>query len=136
MSLTKIVSMLTGLAVVAGLTLGTSAAFAGNVLQTGNFKGAGGHRSAGKVQIIKDGGVTKIVFNKNFRLNSAPDPRIAFGNGRYVRGTIFTKLKKLRGAQAYVVPARIDPTKFSQVWLWCKKFDAPLGVANLKKSGA
>ena len=73
-----------------------------------------------------------VVFAKNFRLDGAPDPRVAFGNGRYVRGTNIARLRKLKGAQAYTVPSRINLSKYNQVWLWCKKFNAPLAVARVK----
>ena len=136
MSLTRITSVLAGLALVAVVALGTGAAYAGDVLRIGSFKGAGSHKSAGQVQIVKDGDATKVVFGKDFKLDGAPDPKIAFGKNGYVRGTIFTMLKKLKGAQEYQIPAGTDLAKFNQVWLWCEKFDVPLGVANLKRPGA
>ncbi len=100
-------------------------------LKSGSLRGAGGHKSSGQVRIVKSGNVTKVVFASNFRLDGAPDPRVAFGNGRYVRGTIFARLRRFRGAQEYVVPARLNVAKFSQVWLWCKKFNSPIAVARV-----
>ncbi len=120
-----------GAAALLAATLSHSA-FGQGVLKSGTFRGAGGHKSSGQVSIVKAGGVTKVVFAKNFRLDGAPDPRVAFGNGRYVRGTNIARLRKLKGAQAYTVPSRINLSKYNQVWLWCKKFNAPLAVARVK----
>ena len=75
-----------------------------------------------------------ITLKNNFRLSSVPDPKLAFGNGKYEKGTIYTgKLKRLKGEQTYEIPARLDPAKFSQVWIWCEKFSVPLAVAEIKK---
>ncbi|MGI9409804.1 MAG: DM13 domain-containing protein, partial [Hyphomicrobiaceae bacterium] len=38
-----------------------------------------------------------------------------------------------KGEQTYEIPARLDPAKFSQVWIWCEKFSVPLAVAEIKK---
>ncbi len=118
--------------VVFSLALGSHSLHAADVISTGSLKGAGGHKSSGTVQIVKDGAKTKVVFAKNFWLDGAPDPRVAFGNGRYVRGTIIARLKRTRGRQEYTVPSHINLANYSQVWLWCKKFNSPIAVANLK----
>lgn len=102
---------------------------AGTVLKRGSFRGRGGHKTSGSVEIVKVGGQTRLVLKGNFRLDGAPDPRLAFGKGGYKRGTIFAKLKKNSGRQVYVIPNRIDVSRFTQVWLWCKKFNSPIGVA-------
>ena len=136
MILTRLFSALGGLALVTVLVFGSVAANAGQVLSAGSFKGASGHASSGQVQIVQEGGTTKVVFAKNFKLDGAPDPKIAFGKDGYIRGTIFSKLNKNNGAQEYTLPAGTDISKFTQIWLWCEKFDVPLGVANLKQPGA
>lgn len=108
-------------------------AAAADVLYTGTFKGAGGKKSSGSFDIIKKDGKTLIRLKSNFRLSSVPDPKLAFGNGRYKKGTIYAKLKKFKGAQTYVIPSRLNPASFKQVWIWCEKFSVPLAVANIKK---
>ncbi len=123
-------------AVVLGVAPGAVPAQAGEVMgevvMRGAFKGRDGHRVSGRVMIVRDGALAKVVFAKDFRLDGAPDPRVAFGKGGYVRGTIIAKLRKNRGGQEYIVPERIDLDKYDQVWLWCKKFDSPIAFANLK----
>ncbi len=120
-----------GLTIVAATVIAIGSAQA-QVLKSGSFRGAGGHKSSGTVTIVKSGGRTKLVLSKNFRLDGAPDPKLAFGNGKYVRGTIFAKLRRIRGRQEYIVPKRLNPAKFSQVWLWCERYNVPLGVANIR----
>lgn len=109
----------------------STAALAQSVLKSGTFQGAGGHKSSGGVSIVRSGGVTKVVFAGNFKLDGAPDARVAFGNGRYVPGTIIAKLRKLKGKQEYVIPAGIELSKYNQVWLWCKRYNVPLAVARV-----
>ena len=117
-----------------GLALFTGPSVAADVLYTGTFKGAGGKKSSGNFEIFKKDGKTFITLKSNFRLSSVPDPKLAFGNGKYQKGTIYTgKLKSLKGEQTYEIPARLDPAKFSQVWIWCEKFSVPLAVANINK---
>lgn len=102
------------------------------VLKSGSFKGAGGHSASGRVELIKTGGKVRLVLKGNFRLDGAPDPKIAFGRGGYTRGTIISRLKRLRGGQSYNVPSRIKVANFTEVWLWCQRFNVPLGVARIK----
>lgn len=104
---------------------------AAETVKQGSFRNAGGHKTSGSVKLVKDGDTYKVVLASNFRHDGAPDPRVAFGNGKYVRGTIISKLKKNKGSQTYTVPKSLDVSKFTQVWIWCKKFNAPLGVASI-----
>ena len=84
-----------------------------------------------KMLSVRSSDATGVVFAKNFWFDGAPAPRVAFGNGRYVPGTIIAKLKRRTGSQSYVVPARIDLSKYSQVWVWCEKFNSPIAVADI-----
>jgi len=108
-------------------------AAAAEILYTGTFKGAGGKKSSGDFEIVKKGGKTLIILKSNFRLSSVPDPKLAFGNGKYKKGTIYAKLKKFKGEQTYEIPARLNPSDFKQVWIWCEKFSVPLAVAKINK---
>ncbi|MEL6873603.1 MAG: DM13 domain-containing protein [Pseudomonadota bacterium] len=127
-----ILSLIATLALTAAALGLVAASASAQTVASGKFRGAGGHISSGGVRVVRDGNTVRVVFAKNFRLNGAPDPRVAFGNGKYVRGTIFARLRKLRGSQSYTVPARLNVGRFSQVWLWCKKFNAPLAVARIR----
>lgn len=73
-----------------------------------------------------------LPLSDDFELDSAPDPRITFGRNGYSKGTILPKLNELKGEQVNKLPARINPSDYNEVWIWCKKFDVGLGVARVK----
>ncbi|KAB2848871.1 MAG: DM13 domain-containing protein [Hyphomicrobiaceae bacterium] len=108
-----------------------SQADAAEVLRRGTFKGVGGHKSSGSVEIVKDGDVLKVVFKADFVLKDAPDPKLAWGKNGYRKDTIFGKLEKLKGEQEYVIPAGTDVSAFNEFWLWCQRFNVGLAVAKL-----
>jgi len=118
--------------VLALLTLAFSYTANAQNISSGTFSGAGRHKARGAVSIVRSGGTAQVVFAKSFWFDGAPAPRVAFGNGRYVPGTIIAKLKRRAGSQSYTVPARIDLSKYSQVWIWCEKFNSPIAVANIR----
>ncbi len=97
----------------------------------GKLAGASGHQAGGTIAIVKDGGVTKLLLKADFSMQAAPDAKLGFGKDGYIKGTIFSKLEKPQGAQEYVIPASVDLTKYNEVWVWCEKFNVPLGVAKL-----
>lgn len=116
----------------AALSLGGTAAFAGGHGIHGSFTGKNDHTVTGSFEILKtDGGYT-LTLSDDFELDGAPDPKLAFGKNGYVKGTIFSKLNKLKGKQVYKLPAGINPEDFNEVWVWCEKFDVALGVAKVK----
>ena len=124
-----------GSGVVAVLAIGAALCFKAETAAdaaSGVFQGAGGHKAAGHVEIVKDGAFTKVVFKDDFTLQSAPAPRLAWGKDGYKRGTIFATLAQFKGAQEYVVPAGTDLSQYNEFWIWCEKFDVPLAVAKLK----
>ena len=99
----------------------------------GTFVGKSNHKTSGGVTIQKSGNRYVVKLASNFFLDGAPDPWVGFGrNGKFSTKTGFAVLKKKRGAQTYRVPASIDISKFNEVYIWCKKFAVPLGVARLR----
>ncbi len=121
----------TAIAIATAALAPVSASFAAETVKQGTFRNAGGHKTSGSVQLVKDGDTYKVVLGSDFRFDGAPDPKIAFGNGKYVKGTIISLLKKNKGAQSFTVPASLDVTKFTQIWLWCEKYSVALGVASI-----
>lgn len=110
----------------------SSSKAAENPLKSGSFVGQSGHTTRGDVRIIKQSGKTFVVLSKNFFLDGAPDPKVAFGKNGFVKGTIIGKLRKLTGEQRYSVPAALDIRNFNQVYIWCEKFAVPLGIASVE----
>ena len=103
------------------------AAFAGGHGRLGKFKGASNHITTGTAEIA-DGKVNLLA---DFTFDGAPDPKIALGKNGYDKNTLMGKLKSNTGASSYTIPAGINPDDYNEVWVWCEKFNVPLGVAKL-----
>lgn len=106
------------------------AAYAGN--QKGTFTGASDHITTGGLTIVKtaDGGAV-VILDSDFSLDGAPDPRVGFGkDGAYAEATDLGALQNLTGVQVYVVPASVNVDDFNEVYIWCKQFSVPLGLAS------
>ena len=99
---------------------------------SGTFAGASGHATAGHVQVINTGSGWEVHLKGDFSFDGAPDARVGFGAaGKFVDATDFEPLRSLTGAQVYKVPADIDPTPYTEVYIWCRQYSVPLGVAQL-----
>ncbi|TFG89251.1 MAG: twin-arginine translocation pathway signal protein [Hyphomicrobiales bacterium] len=99
---------------------------------SGTFAGASGHATAGHVQVINTGSGWEVHLKDDFSLDGAPDPRVGFGSsGKFADATDFEPLRSLTGTQVYKVPATLDPTAFDEVYIWCRRYSVPLGVAKL-----
>lgn len=103
---------------------------ASDVIKTAEFEGRSDHITTGGVSILKTGGQTLLVLEAEFSLDGAPDPQIGFGKNGFDGDTIISKLRDDKGAQVYVIPDSIDVSEFNEVYIWCEKFDVPLGVAK------
>ena len=101
---------------------------------SGSFRGASNHVTTGEVTVTRnaDGSAT-ITLASNFSLDGAPDPWVGLGkDGKFVPATNAGKLRSNTGAQSYTVPAGIDVDDFNEVYIYCVKFNVPLGVAKLR----
>lgn len=126
-------SILTAGLAAALISLGAAGvSFAGDDGRAGTFTGLSNHVTKGDVSVVKTSDGYEIHLSENFWFDGAPDPRVGFGkDGTFVDATDFEVLKSDTGAQVYKVPADIDPTQFDDVFVWCRKFSVPLGVAKL-----
>lgn len=109
-------------------------AMAAETLGTGTFIGKSNHVTTGSTQVIKNAdGSHTVILGADFTFDGAPDPRVGFGNnGKYDKSTQLDHLQKNAGKQSYTVPAGIDPSQYNEVYIYCLKFNVPLGVAALK----
>ncbi|MGB0853316.1 MAG: DM13 domain-containing protein [Pikeienuella sp.] len=106
--------------------------FAGGHTRSGDFTGASNHITTGTVEVVKTDEGYEIHLKDNFTFDGAPDPRVGFGkNGKFVDATDFEPLASNSGAQVYKVPADINPAEFTDVFVWCRRYAVPLGVAQL-----
>ena len=116
-----------------GLTMimAASASWAGGA-GAGTFSGLSNHITTGGVEVVNTDDGWEIRLGGDFSFDGAPDPRVGFGtNGKFVDPTDFEVLKSNSGAQVYKVPANINPEDFDEVYIWCRKFSVPLGVAQI-----
>jgi len=113
------------------MLLSASLAWAGGA-GTGTFTGLSNHITKGEVEVRQTADGWVIELKDSFWFDGAPDPRVGFGkDGSFVDPTDFEPLHSNSGAQVYKVPADIDPTQFNEVYIWCRKFSVPLGVAQI-----
>ena len=120
-------SLLTALVFALGASLASAADE-----RSGTFTGLSNHITTGGVSVVETADGWEIHLHEDFTFDGAPDPRVGFGkDGTFVDPTDFEPLRSDAGAQVYKVPAEIDPTEFSDVFIWCRKFSVPLGVASL-----
>lgn len=102
------------------------------VILSGKFEGRSDHQVSGGVSVIKTDSGFLVLFEKDFSLDAAPDPKLGFGNNGYKASSQFSSLKSKTGPQIYSLPANINPSGYNEVWVWCEEFKVPLGVAKLK----
>jgi hypothetical protein len=121
-------------AVAGHLVLAMNVARADTVTASGTFTGASKHVTTGGVSIVetKSGGAV-VILDTNFSLDGAPGPRVGLGkDGKYDSASDLGVLTNKDGLQSYVVPAGVDVSKYNEVYIWCRKYSVPLGVAAIK----
>jgi len=104
------------------------------IVATGKFEGRSDHEVSGGVTLLKTDQGYVVLLEADFSLDKAPSPTLGFGSNGYKADTKFSKLNSKKGLQAYKIPGEINPAAFTEIWVWCKKFDVPLGMAKLKKA--
>ena len=123
-------------AIVVAIFANMSPALAGGnkVSASGTFVGASDHITTGGVSVVTTkAGAAVVILDSDFSLDGAPDPRVGFGkDGTFVEASDLGALENKTGLQSYVVPAGVDVAEFNEVYIWCKEFSVPLGVAALK----
>ena len=111
----------------AAVPLAAPALHAGGHGRLGTFTGASDHVTTGTAEIAGN----QVNLLDDFTFDGAPDPKVALGRDGYDANTLMGPLQSDAGAQSYTVPEGIDPAQYNEVWIWCERFDVPLGVARL-----
>ncbi len=122
-------SLILAVAIIGGYS---AAAYSGEVIAQGNFKGTSDHKTSGRAQIVKEGGKYMVVLGSDFSLDGAPDPYVGLGKDGYDPRTEISKLKNNNGEQTYEVPSGVNAENYDQVFIWCRKYNVPLGVAQIE----
>ena len=117
-------------AAVLALAMAASPAMAGQ--GAGTFTGQSGHETSGSVEVVRTDTGWEVRLGADFSFDGAPDPRVGFGSGEsFADGTDFEQLRANSGAQVYQVPDAIDPAAHDAVYIWCRRYSVPLGVAEI-----
>ena len=122
-----------GVALATMVVMAPISASADSVAAKGSFTGASDHITTGGVSIVKtaNGGAV-VILDSNFSLDGAPDPGVGFGkDGKFVEASDLGALTSKEGLQVYIVPASVNVDDFNEVYIWCKKFGVPLGIASI-----
>ncbi len=101
------------------------------VTARGSFEGRSDHVTTGHARILRSNGQWLVELEDDFFFDGAPDPKVALGNQGYDADTILSPLRTDQGRQAYALKAGLDIGDYTQVWIWCERFNVPLGVAEL-----
>ena len=100
---------------------------AGGHGRLGTFTGESDHVTSGGVEVTGN----TINLLDDFFFDGAPDPQVALGHDGYDASTLMGLLQSNTGAQSYEIPAGINADDYNEVWIWCVRFNVPLGVAHL-----
>ncbi|MEM9058891.1 MAG: DM13 domain-containing protein [Pseudomonadota bacterium] len=101
------------------------------VTARGTFEGKSKHITTGHASIGRVGKQWVVILEDDFTFDGAPDPRVALGSNGYDKNAQLALLSSNAGKQVYAIPAGLDVANFNEVWIWCKKFSVPLGLAKL-----
>jgi Electron transfer DM13 len=109
---------------------------AASVLASGDFVKSE-HPTSGTAQIVMENGKKYLKFDSSFKSEAGPDVFVLlhrqgtpkrYGKTDYVS---LGRIKKVTGQQMYLIPNRVDITKFKSVVIWCRQFNATFGFAPL-----
>ena len=106
-------------------------ALAGGHGRIGEFTGKSNHVTRGRAEVVTQNGKSQVILLDDFWFDGAPDPKVALGRDGYDKSTLMGLLKSNTGKQSFDVPAGIDAAQYNEVWIWCERFNVPLGVAKL-----
>lgn len=93
---------------------------------SGSFTGTQGERVSGTVTVSAD----SVKLGGNFKSTSGPDLYVYLGNSGPSK--IIARLRRLSGAQSYRLPKGIDLSKYSTVFIHCKRYNHTYGIARLR----
>lgn len=112
---------------------------AGEAVVSGSFV-TGAHETSGKVTLVEENGVRKLMFDEMFASDSGPQLHVFLSGSESpdtsaelhaVGDADLGKLKSLSGVQVYELPADLGFTPKSVV-IYCVPFRVVFGFADLK----
>jgi hypothetical protein len=104
------------------------------MLPHGEFTGANQHVVTGTYQVTEKDGKRFLALGQDFSLDHAPDPYIVLsGTGMESgdRTVNLGRLKRQKGVSIFEIPSGVELAGYTEVVVWCKKFNVTLGHAAL-----
>ncbi len=101
---------------------------------TAVLAGVSGRKTSGNVTLFRTSEGVFIRLEDNFDSSaSAPDNRVYLGNtsGHQVE---ISKLKAIKGGQNFPVPADVDISQYTHIWIHCKAFNTTYGKGEIIRS--
>lgn len=93
---------------------------------SGSFIGTEGEQVSGNAVVS----AKEVKLSNGFKTTSGPDLYVYLGNDKPTK--IIGKLKKNSGSQTYALPDGVDLSKYSSVFIHCKKYNHTFGRADLR----
>jgi hypothetical protein len=104
-----------------------------DIKYTGNFSSAGRYTTSGTASLIQTEKVRSLFLN-NFMTSSGPDLFIYLSKDKSAKEFIILgELKSLSGSHNYDVAGEVNIEEYPFVLIWCKRFSALFGSAELTK---
>lgn len=114
-------------------------------IRQGSFEAAE-RPTSGKVEVAQAGEISHIVLGADFQSYKGPDLQVVLHQAKDLQSelsppnfplkeseyVVLGKLKSLNGQQTYRVPAAVNIERYGSVAIWCEKFNATFGTANLR----
>lgn len=104
----------------------------GEAIGEGQFVGMSGHEASGGLSIERHADHYLVRFADDFHFDGAPDPRLGFGQTKYLPSTEFAPLTHLVGAKTYRIPLSAELEHYGSFWIWCEAFSVPIGRVDLR----
>ena len=108
----------------------------GEIKASGNFVDAE-HPTTGAVTIINEGGKNYLEFGEDFQSDDGPDLFVLLHKSeepKTYQEEDYVSLKELQstqGTQRYEIPDEVNIADYKSTVIWCRKFNATFGYANL-----
>jgi hypothetical protein len=101
-------------------------------LRSAQIRGANGHGATGTAEIVSAGGRFTLELRSDFRIDSGRNDVYLTSSPNGISGTDLNlgDMKALEGAQSYDLPN--DGGRYRYVLFWCRPFQVPIGVGELK----
>ena len=102
---------------------------------SGQFGGRNGYSVQGTVSLVSEDATLYLTLEEDFSATNGPGLYIYLSNDSdgVSNGIEVSSLMQNSGMQTYQVPAGVSLRQYSYVYIYCKPFGVPFGVANLQK---